>query len=140
MRMARRKIVKAIRPTNLYNVVRDFYRLAEEKKHAGASRCSAHTARRLRAHPSFRDGNERFYCCREKDRQRVVDETVVAPTIVTILPRRASFLRQLCIKGLTNHNLSPPLLSLSLSTFEIIKFHCHDFSARKRWTKLPRLI
>lgn len=43
-RMVRRKIVKPIRPTNLYNVVRDFYRLAEEKTHAGASRCSTHRA------------------------------------------------------------------------------------------------
>lgn len=123
---ARRKIVKPIRPTNLYNVVRHFYRLATPLANTprGGRKKSFHTlgdAARLRAHRSFSGWKWKILCCRERSTQRV-HETALSTPIVTRRSFPSFLLRQLCIKGLTNHNLSPPLSpsrdnKLSLSRF-----------------------
>lgn len=123
---ARRKIVKPIRPTNLYNVVRHFYRFATPLANTprGGRKKSFHTlggAARLRAHRSFSGWKWKILCCRERSTQRV-HETALSTPIVTRRSFPSFLLRQLCIKGLTNHNLSPPLSpsrdnKLSLSRF-----------------------
>lgn len=77
---ARRKIVKPIRPTNLYNVVRHFYRLAtplanntsrgrRKKKRRSFHALGAAHARVYARVAVFRDGNERFYVV-VKDRHK----------------------------------------------------------------------